>query len=266
MINKTIYMMVGLPASGKSTYAKTINNAVVLSSDKMREENGLAEGFTSNEFWQHYVKVANETCGDIVLDATNLIRKNRINMLKNIKHSKAIAIVMATHLSKCLERNFKRERSVPYNVIIKYRNAFTIPLESEGFDEVRIIYDENPYNVKYIEDLIERFGSQYNHHHIHSLAEHSKKVSENVPERMRRIAMLHDCGKPFTARFGDDGEMHFKNHASVGAYELLSCGFDAHDVALVELHMAPFFGNKPRGVDNELWNDVMILHEADIKN
>ena len=96
---------------------------------------------------------------------------------------------------------------------------------------------------------------------------------------------LHDCGKPFTKTFinlkGEKTEIaHYYNHNNSGAYDSLFFRYpdsvDRLDVSvLINLHMMPYFwekdkehGEKTRQKyqklwGNELYNNVMKLHEAD---
>lgn len=73
----TFYMMVGVPGSGKSTYARQIPDATVLSSDDIRAEIG-ADGGDKKMHKQVFtilherVKEALSAGNDVVYDATNL--------------------------------------------------------------------------------------------------------------------------------------------------------------------------------------------------
>ena len=98
-------------------------------------------------------------------------------------------------------------------------------------------------------------------------------------------AMLHDIGKPFTKAFknskGDDTDIaHYYEHHHVSAYDSLFYISPALDVlyvaGLIQWHMRPFELERvpksqkalekfKRLIGEKMYNDVMVLHEADIK-
>ena len=62
-------------------------------------------------------------------------------------------------------------------------------------------------------------NSHDNPHHCFDIYEHTLFALENVPQDpVLRVAMLlHDCGKPATKTFADDGKAHFYSHQKVSA-------------------------------------------------
>ena len=58
---------------------------------------------------------------------------------------------------------------------------------------------------------------QHNRHHVFDVYTHSVKALSNAIEdsNIRMALLLHDIGKPETAKFDEKGEMHFKCHAAV---------------------------------------------------
>ena len=106
---------------------------------------------------------------------------------------------------------------------------------------------------------------------------------------MFAAAWLHDCGKPKTKtrlnkKGEDDGNCHYYNHESVGAYDSFfwcrGFKFDLHtqmnmekymlDVAnLIYFHMMPFQWDgrenvtKPAYMSEGMFEGVKLLHEAD---
>ena len=73
----TFYMMVGVPCSGKTTYARQIPNATVLSSDDIRAEIGVDGGDKKMhkqvfDILHDRTKEALSAGIDVVYDATNL--------------------------------------------------------------------------------------------------------------------------------------------------------------------------------------------------
>lgn len=57
--------------------------------------------------------------------------------------------------------------------------------------------------------------SQHNRHHVFDVYTHSVKALAKARNdaNIRMALLLHDIGKPFTAKFDEKGEMHFKCHA-----------------------------------------------------
>jgi len=144
-------MLIGLPASGKSTYArsKASDNVIVLSSDEIREQlsNGEYNKKINRQVFSTMnnltIKYLNEN-KDVIYDATNLNNKDRKGILNRIKlethniHSKAV--FFDVDFDTCLKRNDVRtENKVPYQYMLFYRNKIQKPTKDEGFDEIEFI-------------------------------------------------------------------------------------------------------------------------------
>lgn len=116
---KTLYLMCGIPASGKSTYARKLaekTGAVYVSRDEVRfsllkdgEDYFSHEDEVLNIFYSR-INEALVTNGSCIADATHLSRKARFQTLNQIKCKdvKVVLIIMNTPLLVCLERNAKR--------------------------------------------------------------------------------------------------------------------------------------------------------------
>ena len=153
-------MYVGLPGSGKTEQARrdqiiyTEAGFIVvhLSSDDIREElYGSAEAQDAPhkifELMLRRARAALKEDNTIVLyDATNLSSKRRMNVLKQLRQSCPdlecnVKIVLAT-LENCVYRNFKRERVVPFSVIMKMLKQFQCPHDFEGWDYINLVYTD----------------------------------------------------------------------------------------------------------------------------
>lgn len=57
---------------------------------------------------------------------------------------------------------------------------------------------------------------QHNRHHIFDVYTHTVKAlaSSECDKNIRMALLLHDIGKPVTAKYDENGEMHFKRHAA----------------------------------------------------
>lgn len=146
----TVYIMVGIPASGKTTVArrkvKEIPNTVHISSDDIRE---TMFGSASNQRETHLVfenmramtREALKLGKNVVYDATNLSRKRRMGFIKQLpKDTNVEAIYVHTTLEQAKLWNSKRPRVVPEDVILRMYKNLQIPVKGEGYSKVSIIW------------------------------------------------------------------------------------------------------------------------------
>ena len=131
MSKKNVLIVLGgLPASGKSTYAKEklkSEETIVLSSDELRKELlGNESDQTNNEivFRTLYARAKEylQNGKNVVIDATNINIKARRGLLSNFAKMpiERIAIVFATPFEICIERDKSRKRTVGEEVIKKF--------------------------------------------------------------------------------------------------------------------------------------------------
>lgn len=152
-------MLVGLPASGKSTFSKNFSTEQVFSSDQIREDlfgdancqdNPVLVFNTLYQRMRNYIcsTVKNTTTDNrtitVVFDATNLKRNNRKRFIKEIKEvanqcnliPNCSCFVFNTPVEICLIRNRQRDRIVPDDVIVNMNKNFQFPTKDEGFSEI----------------------------------------------------------------------------------------------------------------------------------
>jgi predicted kinase len=151
-------MMVGLPASGKTTLAKQLaktENAVVLSSDDLRVEmfGDVSHQEDNNEIFEEMNERTNELLSkgqNVIYDATNLNRKRRKHLINHvIKANKKIVYYLNESLETVIYRNSSRkERIVPNEVIKRMYKTLQIPVKNEGWDDVIFTGVENGYYLK----------------------------------------------------------------------------------------------------------------------
>lgn len=145
-------MMIGAPASGKTTAAQKIaakNNALILSTDKMRAELYGAEhiqGIWSEIEALLYKRIKNaiKANKNIILDSTYFKKEYRAKIIKNFaKYSELSAYYFNYPFSVIYKRNKKRARVVPFEVLAAmYKELKTAPpLLSEGFKSIKKMYD-----------------------------------------------------------------------------------------------------------------------------
>lgn len=136
------YMMVGLPGSGKSYYAQKLPDAVIHSSDAIREELLGNISDQSNQelvFQTLHDRVLEDlrTGKNVVYDATNINFRRRQQFLSQVRalrilNLNAVCVFTAAPYSKCLENNATRERTIPESVIKRMYENFDIPMMSEA--------------------------------------------------------------------------------------------------------------------------------------
>ena len=225
-----LFMLVGLPASGKTTCGKRlaeVEDALIVSSDEIRKELlGDQNDQTKNEeiFKEVESRIINGLKEkNVIYDATNINYKRRMAFLQKIKDVEKIALLIATPYDECIERNNKRERKVPEDVIKRMYYNFYIPQYYEGFDEIRIYF--NTDRIYWTYDLLKKLDkvSQDNPHHTLTIGKHCRKTAILLNDDMSIVGLLHDIGKAETKTFmntkGIKTEIaHYYHHENVSAY------------------------------------------------
>lgn len=301
-MNKPIFtMLIGLPGSGKSTYAAEQHKKYgthVCSSDAIRAELGDVNDQGNNEkvfrILHRRIKDYLRNGESVIYDATNIKSKRRRAFLAELRSisCEKHCIIFRTSYEQCLKRNELRERKVPPEVIRKMYMSWDTPYYFEGWDEI-FIYD----NAADFHELCKRrpgdfiketvMFDQKNPHHSLTLGNHCAQVGNLLKDdtALKYAGMLHDCGKPFCKTYTDSkGNIskvaHYYNHEHVGAYEALFYCLPGVMITLevsvlVNLHMKPWAWEKDtirgsrtdykyyRLLGEELYNKVIRLHEVD---
>jgi len=280
----TMYMLIGIPGSGKSTFANTLG-LPIFSSDNIREELGLdpTKKEDNNKVFEELHKRIIDTLSSgqsAVYDATNLNRKRRMSFIKQIERFQIVkvAVLFSTPINICVKRDSKREHPVGEDVINRMVRSFNAPWIYEGWDYIVCTPNDEAY-VYPTDDM-----NQQNSHHKLSLNEHQWEAEELAYNRgygacVQQAAAHHDIGKRITQSIGDDGEAHYYSHHNAGAYMYLS-GFnepimeDLYVTNLINWHMAPYMEwkqsekrmNEDRAMMGEMmFSDIMRLHECDVE-
>ena len=150
----SLIVMIGIPGSGKSTYAKKLieqhHDWKYVSRDEVRYQ------YVSDQehYFDHEGDVYKEFCnrismhlinGDTVIaDATHLNIKSRKRLISSldIKPDKIIYVVMGTSFEECKKRNAERTGiiRVPDKNLFQMRNAFQNPNPVvEDYDQVAYV-------------------------------------------------------------------------------------------------------------------------------
>lgn len=142
-----VIVLIGLPGSGKSTWASAQRGAVVLSSDAVRlllagdetDQSIHAHVFATMRFLLRQRLAIGQ--GRTIMDATNLQPRWRRDWIRIARKAGAEveAVWFDTPLSVCLERNRRRARVVPEAALREMAAKLVPPREEEGFSRVRTI-------------------------------------------------------------------------------------------------------------------------------
>jgi predicted kinase len=298
-MNKFI-MMVGLPASGKSTYAKEISkkeNAIIHSSDELRVElfGDINECDKNGELFQELYKRIREDLKanrNVILDSTNISHKRRIAVLNEFKKFNCTkeCYFIATPYEKCIEQNNLRDRKVPFGVIKEMYKSFYIPQYYEGWDKINIIWNTEGYSFDTHELFNGQNGLNYidqeNPNHTLTIGKHCMKCSQLCEEQiddfeLNMAALYHDIGKRFTKQFknakGEKTDIaHYYQHHLVSAYDSMFYLKNLEEESLMQIvnyiqwHMQLFFLESEKSktkfvnlVGQETYDKLLILHESD---
>lgn len=239
-------MMVGIPASGKSTKAKLLSekmDAVWLSSDNLREElfGDVKCQDRNKELFEEMNRRAIELLNSgrsVVYDATNLNSKKRKALLSQIpKGVYKYCIYMVTAPQQAVVRDTNRDRVVGSKTIDRMYKTAQIPMYHEGFDLImhyplhhrldnkKEFIMPNTYE-EYVDFLNENSCgecvdlAQDTPYHTLSVSRHMyyayEEIKDSVDEDLKIALLLHDIGKPYCKVFNGK-YASFRGHDDVSA-------------------------------------------------
>ena len=234
---------------------------------------------------------------NVILDATNLKRKNRRHLIDNILKDvpcEKVCVLFATPYECCLKNNASRDRKVPEHVLERMYKNFEVPCYAEKWDDIQIVYwdyEKDGLEFDFEKDLeVWKSISHDNPHHHLSIGNHMQKAYEYMSEKTDNALLLlatylHDCGKIVTKDYHDSkgnptgNVAHYYQHHCCGSYDSLFYlkGLPNDDVLyvslLIGLHMNPFlkWSNSERAKEKDrrlfgekVYSDIIKLHEADL--
>ncbi len=284
-----LILLVGIPGSGKTTYAKEYvereSNTIHLSSDGIRKElygDESIQGDPTEVFslMQKRAVEALNNGNDVIYDATNITRKDRASII-NIcpKFAKIEAHIIWAPIEECIKRDATRERTVGKAVIDKMLKRFQAVYYDEGIDEIKIIVSDELNKGTYVRFYFDRMDVPHdNSHHTLNIQDHCREahlyIKEHYSEKTSELvnaALLHDIGKPYVKAFIDSKgnpceQAHYYQHQCVGAWMFYGVpGATPYAAWLISTHMDPFLNTKYyRNLPPFLKKDIDILHEADL--
>ena len=154
-----LYVLVGVPSSGKSSWIATQpldwTRTVVVSSDGHIEKHAKSIGKTYSDVFKDYASTAMKLMNDDVTDAiakgydiiwdqTNTSIKTRSYKIKAVPDTyEKIAVMFMTPEDKEHARRLASRpgKNIPDDVMANMKSQLQIPTEQEGFD--KIIFVDN---------------------------------------------------------------------------------------------------------------------------
>lgn len=283
-----LILLVGVPGSGKTTYAKNyidqISNVAHLSSDALRKElygNENTQGNPGEVFalmHKRAVEALNNGC-DVIYDATNITRKDRAGIIGVCpKFAQIECHIVWAPIDVCIERDVKRERTVGKEVIDRMLKRFQAPFFDEGINKIEIILPDNFNQGLYHHKCFDGMKIPHdNPHHTFDISKHCYEAAKYIYEfnsmklNLIAAAEMHDIGKPYVKAFIDSkgnscDVAHYYQHQCISAWMSYGCAWSNPYVAwLISTHMEPFFNSKYyNNLPPFLKRDIDLLHEADL--
>lgn len=289
MNRPSLILLVGIPGSGKTTYAKDYikqnPNTIHLSSDAIRKELYGDENIQGNpgDVFSLMQKRTIESLNNgynVLYDATNITRKDRSGIIGVCpKFAKIECHIIWAPIEVCIERDAARERTVGKEVIDRMLKRFQAPYYDEGIDEIKVILPNGFNRMQYANTLFQSMKIPHdNPHHTLDIFDHcleaNKYIVNKTGEYYNHVgyaALLHDIGKPYVKAFVDSKgspceHAHYYQHHCVSAY--ISYGFECVNLYvawLISTHMDPFMNTKYyNNLPPFLKRDIDLLHEADL--
>ncbi len=149
-----LFLLVGIPASGKSTWVKNqvwAKNCVVVSTDEFVEDYAKECGQTYSEVFEDYMPTAvrlmtekviraREAGKDIIWDQTSCTVETRAKKIRMLPDYYKIAVVFKIpDMEELMIRLSSRPgKNIPWEVVSDMSNKLKSqpPTEEEGFDEI----------------------------------------------------------------------------------------------------------------------------------
>lgn len=134
---KTVYIMMGIQGSGKSTFCSVfLSDAVRINLDTLHTRNKEALLIADCQ---------RKGC-DYVVDNTNPTREDRARYIPVAREAgyRVIGYFLQSRLQECIQRNNQRsgKERIPSKAIAMTSNKLEMPSRSEGFDELYFVTND----------------------------------------------------------------------------------------------------------------------------
>lgn len=280
-----LILLVGIPGSGKTTYAKNYieRNPITihLSSDTIRKELYGDESIQGDpaEVFSLMQKRAVRALNDghnVIYDCTNITRKDRAGIISICpRFVKIECHIIWAPIDECIKRDTSRDRTVGKEIIDRMLKRFQAPYYDEDIDEIKVILPDRFDPIKYSNSIMSAMRIPHdNPHHTLSIYHHCIEAFEemccySVDNHLQMAALWHDIGKPYVKAFVDGNGnsceyAHYYQHQCVGAWMSYGLSMTIDIAWLISTHMDPFLNTKYyRSLPDFLKKDIDLLHEAD---
>lgn len=141
-----IYMLIGLPGSGKSHWInENLPGVPIVSPDDIREQvfgvefDKKVEGYVWGSTWREIALLIDAGVKEIVFDACNIAKLHREGLFfRFVPECDVIGVWIQTPVGLCKDRRPPSE-SFTEDIIDKMNDKWEDPEMSEGFKEIRIV-------------------------------------------------------------------------------------------------------------------------------
>ena len=148
MERNVLIVLCGISGSGKSTFAELLESGNfyrvcpdLIRKEKFGDESIQKDGDKIFRYAYNQMIDYGHDNLNVVFDATNVTKKARQKIIDNAKgfFDFIICYYINTPLEIALDRNARRNRKVPEDVVKSQYDRFEMPTIKEGFDYVSII-------------------------------------------------------------------------------------------------------------------------------
>jgi predicted kinase len=144
-------ILIGAPATGKSTWCDTVRTSVILSSDAVIEDIAEQYGFTYDQVFSDLIRFAEtvfwrklynwaEQGVDLVIDRTNMSVKSRkkiIDLLKPHGYQFEAVVFPVPGAQEWRRRLDNRKgKTIPEHVLHSIAGSYVEPTDAEGFSKI----------------------------------------------------------------------------------------------------------------------------------
>lgn len=285
-----LYIMIGLPGSGKDTIAKQIQAVdrlknVILSSDNIRIELfGWEDQSKNGRVFLEMNKRCKEYLSkgfNVIYNATNLSKKRRMALINEMnKYANIDAILCLCPIGTIFERNFIRfERHIPEDKLFQMFRTMDIPMKYEGYNNIYYINTDKRYNSREMIDWFLEIGKDYdqqNEHHNATVQDHLLLTAQmafqySQDENLYEAGRFHDIGKPYSREWNEDKQKYtYYEHHRMSAYLYLLYSTYDFDIYIYNKETHLYRGIEDKNMvnlkkfsDNVLEIATLIYHHMD---
>lgn len=233
-----LYIMIGLPGSGKDTVAKKIQEKntfknIILSSDNIRielfgSEDQDKNGLVFEEMNKRCKKFLSQNF-NVIYNATNLNKKRRIALINEMgKFANINAVLCVCPIGTIYERNFTRfERHIPEDKLFQMFRTMDIPMKYEGHNNIYYVNTDDRYDSQEMINWFLGIGINYdqqNEHHNATVHEHLLLTAQmafhySQDENLYDAGRFHDIGKPYSREWNEQKQKYtYYDHHKISAY------------------------------------------------